>query len=93
MAATPIATFIKDPDAVLDYGVDWFRWLDGDTISTSSWSVSAGLTAGTTSHSNGIATIFLSGGTDGTDYTVRNRVVTAGGRTVDRTFAIQVREQ
>ena len=24
-------TFIKDPDSVLDYTVNWETWLDGDT--------------------------------------------------------------
>ena len=28
-------TFTKDPNAVLDYSVDWAKWLDGDTIATS----------------------------------------------------------
>ena len=30
-------TFTKDPDAVLDYSVDWSLWLAGDTISSSEW--------------------------------------------------------
>ena len=30
-------TFTKDPDAVLDYSVDWTLWLAGDQISTSEW--------------------------------------------------------
>lgn len=30
-------TFTKDPHAVLDYTVDWTRWLAGDTIATSAW--------------------------------------------------------
>jgi len=35
-----MTTFIKDPDAVLDYSVDWSKWLAGDQIQTSAWSVS-----------------------------------------------------
>ena len=30
-------TFTKDPDAVLDYSVDWSLWLAGDQISSSEW--------------------------------------------------------
>ena len=35
-----MTTFIKDPDAVLDYSVDWSKWLTGMEIVTSAWSVS-----------------------------------------------------
>ena len=26
---TPIATYVKDPNATLDYTVDWAAWLSG----------------------------------------------------------------
>ena len=35
-------TFTKDPDAVLDYSVDWSLWLAGDEISTSEWLLEEG---------------------------------------------------
>ena len=35
-----MTTFLKDPDAVLDYSVDWSKWLAGDQIETSTWFVS-----------------------------------------------------
>ena len=35
-------TFTKDPDAVLDYSVDWSLWLAGDEISTSEWILEEG---------------------------------------------------
>ncbi len=28
-----------DPDAVIDYIIDWTKWLDGDDIATSSWAI------------------------------------------------------
>ena len=37
-------TFTKDPDAVLDYSVDWSLWLAGDEISTSEWLLEEGAT-------------------------------------------------
>ena len=91
--ATPIAYYTKDPDAVLDYNIDWATWLDGDTISTSVWTVPAGLTQDSSSHADGITTVFLSSGTDGTSYVVKNRIVTAGGRTDDRTISINVKQR
>ena len=35
-------TFTKDPDAVLDYSVDWSLWLAGDEISSSEWLLEEG---------------------------------------------------
>ena len=36
--------FLKDPDAVLDYKIDWSAWLGDDTISQSAWSAEDGIT-------------------------------------------------
>jgi len=83
----------KDPIAVLDYGWDWNDWLDGDSISTSTWSISgadSSLTEASSSVAAGIATIWMSGGTDGVIYTVTNKVVTAGGRTDERSFMVNM---
>lgn len=86
--------FIKDPDAVLDYGFDWSDWLDSDTISTSDWIISpAGLTEDSASTTTTETTIWLSGGTIDVVYTVTNRIVTAGGRTEDRSFTLRMSER
>ena len=90
---TTIATFYKDPNAVLDYQIDWETWLDSDTISTSTWTVPTGITKDSDTNSTTTTTIWLSGGTAGTSYTLLNRVVTAGGRTDDRSITIIVREK
>lgn len=84
-----MTTFIKDPDARLDYGVDWTAWLNGDTITASEWIVAAGLTADTPADDGEIATIWLSGGTAGTDYEATSRITTAAGRIDDRTITIR----
>lgn len=93
MAATPVATFIKDPDAILDYALNWTKWLEGDTISTGVWTVDPGITIASQSVSGGIVTMFLQGGTDATTYNARCRITTTGGRTDDRTIQIQVKEK
>ena len=87
--------FIKDPDAVLDYTLDWTKWLDevGDTIETSTWIVPAGLTKVTETNTAKLATVWLSGGTVGENYTVTNRITTAAGRADDRSITIRVRER
>jgi hypothetical protein len=85
-------TFTKDPNAVLDYTIDWTRWLAGDHIATSEWLVPTGLTKVADTKAASSATVWLSGGTAGQSYTVTNRVTTTGGRTEDRSFTIRVEE-
>jgi hypothetical protein len=88
-------TFTKDPDAVLDYSVDWSLWLAGDEISTSEWILEDGalLEQSTATNSTTKATVWLRGGQAGTTYLVTNRVVTVGGRTDDRTISVKVEDR
>ncbi len=86
-------TFTKDPNAVLDYSVDWSRWLDGDTIATSVWTVPSGLTKVSDTSTTTKTTAWLSGGTADQSYTVTNRITTTGGRTEDRSFIVKVEER
>ena len=85
--------FEKDPDAILDYTVDWSRWLDTDTILASQWTVPTGLTQVSSSNTSTSATAWLSGGTAGQAYTVANRITTADGRTDERSIVINVRDR
>ena len=86
-------TFTKDPNAVLDYSIDWTRWLAGDQIAASEWMVPSGLTNMADSKTATSATAWLSGGTVGQSYTVTNRITTAAGRTEDRSFTIRIEER
>lgn len=87
-----MARYLKDPNAVLDYGFDWGTdgWLGADTIATSTWTVPSGLTSEASSNTTTTATVWLSGGTAGQVYEVTNRIVTAAGRTDERSFTIRV---
>lgn len=88
-------TFTKDPDAVLDYSVDWSLWLAGDEISTSEWLLEEGAAIEQVIASNTTtkATVWLRGGAAGATYLVTNRIVTAGGRTDDRTISVKVEDR
>jgi hypothetical protein len=90
--AAPDNLKYKHPDEVLDFVMDWADWLDevGDTISSSSWSAPPGLTLDSYSHTDTTATAWLSGGTDGNSYSVRNTIETAGGRTAARSLLLGV---
>lgn len=85
---------IKDPDAVLPYKIDWTAWLAGDTLSTSAWTVPAGLTnVSDTTEAGSTTVVTLSGGTPGQTYVVTNRITTADGRTDDRSFRLRIAER
>lgn len=83
----------KDPDAVLDYMVDWTNWLAGDTIATSTWSADTGITIDSNTNTTTVATVWLSGGVAGEQYQVTNHIITAMGREDDRTIRIRLSER
>lgn len=82
--------FVKDPAAVLDYTIDWEYWLDTDTIDTSVWTVPAGIVNAADANTATTATIWLSGGTHDTVYSVTNTITTTGGRTDERSIEVHV---
>jgi len=86
-------TFVKDPQAKLDYQVDWTAWLGSDTIKTSTWTVPTGITKVSDSATTAKATVWLSGGTDGAEYRIVNHILTNAAREDDRSFLISVKNQ
>jgi len=81
----------QDASDDLDYQMNWADWLGTDTISTSTWTVPAGITQSTpATNTTTTATVWLSGGTAGRTYTIANKIVTAGGRTAERSFQVKV---
>lgn len=88
--------FIKDPDSVLDYVIDWTEWLGLDTITTSTWQVPTGITEDSSEVTEGkIARIWLSGGAVEQSYVITNRIVTANSpsRIEDRTIEFRIKER
>lgn len=87
----PVRIWTKDPQAVLDYTLDWKRWLGPiDSINAApTITVDAGLTLDSSTYSGTIVTMWLSSGTNGTTYSVAVRIVTVDGRTDERTFQIR----
>lgn len=85
----------KDPSDVLDYTIDWTAELNApsppDAIASVVWSVPAGITQGATLQAGPRTTIWLSGGTAGTDYTITCRITTDQGRVIERSRKIRVR--
>ncbi len=87
------AFFEQAPQAILDYTIDWTAWLNGDAISNSVWAY-PGMTLGAlgaTVNGNAV-TVWLTGGTPGTVYKVRNQIMTVNGRTERETFDLVVKD-
>jgi hypothetical protein len=83
----------KDPDAVLDYQIDWSDWLgDGESIAVADWAVTGGTEDSATTTAT-TATIWLSGGTEGETISATCSVTTDLGRSDDRTLILRVAER
>ena len=86
--------FTKDPNAVLDYAFDWSDWLaTGETISSHVITAQTGITKDSDSESDGVVTVWLSGGTAGINYKVACLITTTAGRTDERTMWIKVTDR
>lgn len=92
----PVERFLKDPSAILDYGFDWEGdspgpyLVSGETIIAYTITVDEGLTLDSDSESSGFVTVWLSGGTVRTSYTVACKITTSLGRTDERSIEIFV---
>lgn len=99
----------KDPDEVLDYSVDWSRYLDDDAISTTKWYVEDssgvktefvsptqiinGLQYVSKTNTSTVATVQLGLGTDNTTYSIYCAITTSGGKSTDRKIKLKVRQR
>ena len=104
MTFTKDPVFRKDPNAVLDYKLDYANtrnggavknWLEvGETISTHTVIAPDGITVDSSSLTDNASsvTVWLSGGTVLISYLITVRIVTNLNRTDDRSFVVRVRE-
>ncbi|WP_043602253.1 phage fiber-tail adaptor protein [Nocardia otitidiscaviarum] len=94
---------LKDPGAALDYKFDWgsdthrgLAWLQpGETIAARTVTADAGIVKewDEITDAGKSVTVFLSGGTAGTQYTVTCSITTNLSRTDVRRMTIDVRER
>ena len=87
-------TFVKDPDATLDYLVDWTDQLvTGDYIISAAVSADIGIVLHAQTFTSATHTIWLRGGTVDTRYKARSKIWTQGGRVDERSITLIVRER
>lgn len=86
----------KDPEARLDYEIDWSDWLsESETIVTSVWVVEGGVIEEEANTATS-ATAWVSGGIDGGMISVTNTITTNSvplSRIDERTLIIRVKNQ
>lgn len=86
----------KDPDATLDYTLDWSDWLnDGENLIAVDIAVD-GVTLVQTQLTNQMVTAWISGGTVGNTVSLRYRITTDSSpvqRIDDRTLKIRIAER
>lgn len=85
------ASFILDPDAVLDYAFSWVAWLaDNETIESHTVTAEEGVTVDESSEADGVVTVWLSHGTLGVTVKVTCHIVTDQGREDDRSLTVRI---
>jgi hypothetical protein len=98
----------KDKDELLDYSIDWSRFLGTDTISAVTWFIDAadgtktqvnatdivdGLQFVQGTYTNTVATIRLSLGTNNKRYKITCKITTVGALQYERSVLLRVREK
>lgn len=81
-----------DPDAIVDYAMDWTQWLAGDNLDTVAWTITNG-TEASSSNTTKVATVFIQSATPGKWVSMRCEITTTGGRTEHRTIKARAREK
>ena len=80
----------KSPGAVVDWDIDWTDELNGDTIASSSFTVSSGITLDSDTNTATSAKAWLSGGVHLAFESAVNTIITAGGRTLHKTIYYRI---
>lgn len=98
----------KDPDEVLDYSVDWSRWIASATITGVTWYVDNennvktelndsdivnGIQCVSRTNTDTVATIYLGQGVVNTNYKFYCKISTTAGSVAERTIRLRVKEQ
>lgn len=87
-------TIVKDPDAVLDYVVDFTEWLANESDAIASHTIKTlSVTKNSSYQSGGKVVVWISGGEAGKPASATVQITTTGGRTDERTIYFKIRER
>ena len=93
-----MSLLLKDPDAILDYAVDWAaEYLGEDAILTSSWTVvpqeDGGAEIVSSDIASGASIVKVGGGAAGHLYRLTNHVLLGSGREDSRSIVLRVEKR
>ena len=93
-----MSLLMKDPQAVLDYAIDWSaEYLGEDLLAASQWTVEpdepGGVAVEGSNFDTGVATVKASGGLPGRLYKLINQVTMASGRIDQRSIVLRVEQR
>lgn len=98
----------KDPDEILDYSMDWSRFLDTATITSVTWyvndssGVKTAISSGATvngiqnvsqTNTSTVATIHLGLGTSNKEYTFYCAIQDSTGSNAERSVRVRIKDQ
>lgn len=84
---------IKDPQAVLDYRMDWSPWLQPDELVTAFSATAQGVAISSVTHANGTVTFWLAEGEPTTSGVVTVEITTSVGRTDQRSITVHIEDR
>jgi hypothetical protein len=89
-----LGRFVKQPNEVLDYDVDFSDWFEGRTDTPSSHAVvaEAGITVVGSSRTGNVVKVVLSGGTVGAKYKITVRLTTNSFLVKEAEFVVSIKE-
>lgn len=90
-----LGTYQKQPNDVLDYDIDFSRWIaDSDLIISVVATADVGITLLTTTIVNSGKSVkqWVSGGVSGVTYKIQIRATTSEGRVKEDEFKVKVKE-
>lgn len=83
----------KRSDDVLDYDVDFSRWLaSDDAIISTEAEIEGSAAIDAIANSSSVVKLWISGGTIGETCHVTTRATTSGGRTKEHCFRLRIRD-
>jgi hypothetical protein len=89
--------YLKDPQAIVDYAIDWAAYLDGKAIVASGWSVApveaGGIAIEEASFDTTRTAARASGGLPGHIYGLANHVTLSDGSGDDRSLTLRVEQR
>jgi len=99
----------KDPDEIMDYSIDWSRFLRGATLTSVTWHVDAadetktelipsgqlvnGIQLISATNTNTVATARLGSGTNNTQYKFTCQIADSNGLVVERSVRLRLRNK